>query len=288
MEFIYDYLDEDTNYSVVSFNLSLQNNAKLLFQQPSTRIIAFKNAVDILNVFGLAVIIFLGCMGNILSLIVFCTSNLKWQSSTVYLVFLNCVDTIFLFCLIITWLGFLDVHLIHNHGLCQMTIYLSYISGFLSVYAVVSFTFERWIVVYFPLKRTSWCTRKRACMVVSSLTLFSLLIYTYAIWGYGLIGLGNSGISVCMTIPRFYTYVRIMTILDSVITLILPSLIIIVLNVCIAIKIWHFMRQRHVSNGTIRMSSKLASTSLNANQFGVSSNRYIYILVCDLYWIFIL
>ena len=46
-------------------------------------------------------------------------------------------------------------------------------------------TFFRFIVVYYPLKRSEICTPKRAKIVVISLAIFAVLAYTFAIWTSG-------------------------------------------------------------------------------------------------------
>ena len=287
MEFLLE--DKDSNASF-AYNLSIRSNAKLIFQQPSEHLRVFGKAVEALNVFGIPIIIFIGCIGNTLSLIVFCATHLKWHSSTVYLMFLNLMDTVFLLCLILTWLGYLDLHFIHGNGWCQITLFLSYVSGFLSVYAVVGFTVERWIVVYYPLKKTAWCTRKRAGYIVVGLGLFSIIMYSYTLWGSGVMELGNSGLSLCLPKEQFYTFFQIMAVLDTIMTLLLPSVAIVILNVCITCKIWRFMYQRRLSNGGVRVnfnfSSKpslrplgttLESTTLTFNQSNIVSHQIIRI-----------
>ena len=222
------------------------NNAKIIFQQPSEALQVFGKAVEILNVFGVPCIIIIGTIGNCLSLLVFLATRLRRHSSSVYLVFLNIADTLFLLCLIVKWLGFLDVHLIHIQGWCQTVIYLSYVSSFSSVYIVVGFTVERWVVVYYPLKRTAWCSRRRALLLVTSVVALAVIVYSYTTWTSAVINVGNEAfpMKVCMPRIRFYGFVQVMNAVDTLITLLVPSLVIVALNVCIMLKIWRFLHAR--------------------------------------------
>jgi hypothetical protein len=72
-------------------------------------------------------------------------------------------------------------------GWCQGTVYLSYVSCFLSAWTVVSFTGERWVVVFHPLRRATWCTRRRSVLILASLTLLALALYSYALFTNGVL-----------------------------------------------------------------------------------------------------
>ena len=196
-----------------------------------------QSVVEGLNRYGLPAVIGVGIVGNFVSFIVYSTSSLRHQSSSVYLAFLNMVDLLFLLCTSIIWLGWLRVYIIHTHGWCQLVVYLSYVTGFLSVWTVVSFTVERCIVVYFPLARLVHCTRQRALMVVGLLGVVGLGLYACALWTTGVLKVRGRG-NACLTLPEYKYLADVIANVDTVITLVLPSLLIILLNVLITHKIW--------------------------------------------------
>ena len=217
-----------------------------VFAYPNEEITHFDVFVDILSQYGIPLIIAVGCVGNTLSFSVFVGSHLKFQSSSVYLAFLNFVDTLFLLILFIGWLYKVNINLVNREVLCQMVIYISNVGGFLSVYTVVSFTIERWIVVFHPLKKNFWCTRRTAFLTVSVLMLAAMVIYSFTFWSTGLVQI--AGAQFCLPKPKFYRTVQILTTIDTVVTLLLPSVIIIVLNVNIATKIWQFIHKESEKN----------------------------------------
>jgi hypothetical protein len=70
----------------------------------------------------------------------------------------------------------------HRQGWCQLFVYMIYVVSFLSVWFVVCFTVERYLIIRFPLKRQQICRVSRAKVVVVSLTGVALVLYNFAIW----------------------------------------------------------------------------------------------------------
>jgi len=59
------------------------------------------------------------------------------------------------------------------------------VASFLSVWYVVCFTVERYLMIRFPLKRQEICRPGRAKAVVGSLAGVALVLYNFAIWTSG-------------------------------------------------------------------------------------------------------
>ena len=204
------------------------------------------------NMYGLPVIILLGVLGNTVSFIVFVASQLRHQSSSVYLAFLNFADCLFLLCLMVTQLGWYHVFLMRKDGICQIVVYFSYVSGFLSVWTVVSFTVERFIVVYFPLMRLVFCTKGRATMVVLALLATSLVLYNFALWTHKVQKYPWGDHYECQFLEQFTVIIQVLSIGDTILTMVLPSLIIIVFNILSAVGVWRFLRQERSQGGNVR------------------------------------
>lgn len=189
-------------------------------------------------------IIVLGLVGNCLSFLVFTRTNQRHLSSSVYLAALAVVDSIFLLQLSLLWPTYLRVFLIHRQGLCQLIIYTSYVSSFLSVWIVVAFTVERFIVCMSPLRRSTMCTPGRAKAVVISLVVFGSLAYSYNTWTTTVTVTSKSNShGVCSVRVEFQAMVDVIGLIDSFITLVLPVLAIIAMNVKIARKLVDFREQ---------------------------------------------
>ncbi|ELU02212.1 hypothetical protein CAPTEDRAFT_26949, partial [Capitella teleta] len=187
--------------------------------------------------FALPVLIFSGLLGNSISFAVLTRSrSLKQLTSTVYLAFLNVVDSLFLLVLLTGWLGWLGLSLFHLSGSCQITIYLSYVSSFLSTWGVVSFTVERFIAIHYPLKHRALCSRARAIRTVLALSAAALAFYAYNLCINGVVDVPEYG-KMCVTYPEYDSVARVLTGIDTVITVALPSILIVVFNIAIVLKI---------------------------------------------------
>lgn len=137
---------------------------------------------DILVFYYTPVVVFVGSIGNILSVFVFCCTKLKKLSSSYYLAALGISDTCFLILSFMNWLNFKEINLTNHNIMCQMYSFLQGVCSFLSVWYVVAFTVERFIAVLYPLKRQSMCTVRRAIIVLCCLTLSGCIFCTPLIY----------------------------------------------------------------------------------------------------------
>ena len=176
-----------------------------------------------------------------MAFLVFTATHVKRQSSSVYLASLALADLSFLLALTVVWLGWINVPLFHKRGWCQTVVYITYVSTFLSVWLVVSFTIERYVIVRYPLRKDRFCTLGRARRVVTSLTLCGLVLYSFAPWTSGIVHIRT--LPVCMPLPQHYVLFTTVTAIDSAINLIIPSCTIVVLNIRMAYKIVKVTRE---------------------------------------------
>ena len=225
-----------------------------------------------LHRYGTPVIIVIGVSTNLLSLAVFVCTRLRSQSSSVYLAALAGSDSVFLLATLFSWLSWVGVNVVHETYLCHAVIYLTYLSAYLSVAIVVAFTVERYIVVCHPLKRQQICTVQRARIVLLIETIVGLLLYSYNIWTTEIQEIGGS--YMCTQKYHFARLTRIMAFVDIVITFILPSVIIIILNTWITITIYLFLKRRWMyENGAVDCSqSGIPTASVRSLRFGSSTS----------------
>ena len=199
----------------------------------------FLDAIRYLDLYLVPIISMVGLTGNLLSLIVFVCTYMRRLSSSIYLAALAVADTFFLLCLFLSWA---TEGLYETEGWCQTFIYVTHISTFLSVWYVVAFTCERYIVVYYPLRRQHLCTTTRAKITVCSLAAFAAVLYSFAIWTSGITY--TFGNPLCGPLPEYAGTVDILNNIDTIITFILPFLAIVAMNVRIAYKVILFYRNR--------------------------------------------
>lgn len=185
-----------------------------------------------------------GMTGNLLSFLVFLTTHLRRQSSSIYLASLAAVDFGYLITMICTWLNHLGLEVLNQSGPCQLIIYLKSVFGFLSVYNVVSFTVDRFLSIQYPLRRDKYCRPKKAKCVVFSLLLFAIFSYAYKPFLHDATVI-ESGIpgerSSLKCFPKrgedIEKTIYILELTDSFLMFVFPSIIIVVLNIRIALSI---------------------------------------------------
>ncbi|XP_011862235.1 PREDICTED: thyrotropin-releasing hormone receptor-like [Vollenhovia emeryi] len=185
------------------------------------------------------IIVFLGLLGNCLSMCVFFGTKLRYSSSSIYLGALAISDSGFLVAVFVPWLRILQVDLFNRHGFCQFFIYLGYICSFLSVWLVVAFTVERYVAVKWPLRRQVWCTVARAKMTVTGLTVLASLLTSPV-----LVFSTNTGNSTgCGLDMNWKSWAKAYNTLDVVMTFAMPLTMIVIFNTLIARNIY---RLNHV------------------------------------------
>lgn len=102
------------------------------------------------------VLVILGVLGNMLSVLVFFSRNLRSQSTSQYMIALAVSDTAFLLQLLLPWLNSMQLApLFHQQGWCQGIVYMSYWSCSFSGWLVAAFTVERFVAVLYPLRRAA-------------------------------------------------------------------------------------------------------------------------------------
>ena len=205
-------------------NISATTAATVVERAPSQDLISYMYR------FLTPVIIAIGLCGNTLSLIVFMRTRLRRQSSSVYLAALCIADSAFLLQLTAAWLGYVRVFIYHKQGFCQAFVYTGHVSAFLSVWFVVAFTLERYIVCVYPLSKKHICTVQRAKLIVIGCSVVAALLYSYLLLTSEPVQVRGSTKPRCFTKTEYMSFTLIMGNLDTLLTLLIPSILIVFMN----------------------------------------------------------
>ncbi|KAL0106917.1 hypothetical protein PUN28_015439 [Cardiocondyla obscurior] len=195
-----------------------------------------------LQLYYTPILVFLGLLGNCLSMCVFFGTKLRYSSSSIYLGVLAISDSGFLIIVFVTWLKMVLVDLFNRPGFCQFFTFLAYFFSFLSVWFVVAFTIERYIAVRWPLRRQFLCTVTRAKMTVTGLTVLAILLNMPVIWFREIIIFCDTKTcySVCyLNMDRGF-WASAHNNVDMFITFAVPLTMIVIFNVLIARNIYKF------------------------------------------------
>lgn len=207
----------------------------------------FYNFVHGLYLYAIPLISILGIIGNISSFKVFVCSGFNKQASSVYLSVLSISDTWFLLALFLGWFGSLDIRLYQNGVLCMISVYVTYITSFLSVWYVVLIMLERYIVVCHPLQAPALCSKKRSSIATCIVTAFAIVFYAHCFFTMTTVSdQSDSRKSACQLTYDDINLIAVITYVDSAITFIVPFVVIFTLNVLVIRAIRSFT-YRHVS-----------------------------------------
>jgi hypothetical protein len=203
-----------------------------------------------MSIYGPFILTTLGIIGNILSILIFLSPRYRRQSSHFYLLSLALSDLCFLIINL-----FEDTFRNHNelyqsrinildHSSSIICIFVQYarnITRLLSSWIIVSFTIERLLVVFYPLKRAIICRRKIARFVVFILFSMSLLININVPFHYGIIKvLNNFEIedTICDILPKYRSIYMSFAITTMITVYLAPMCIIGIVNMLICCKLW--------------------------------------------------
>jgi hypothetical protein len=132
----------------------------------------------------LIVLIIIGCIGNFLTIIIFSSSKFShYKRTKFYLICLSISDLVYLSVLFFVWLDAEDFsNILNKNYVCQFSVYLTYISGFMSANLIIVFTTQRFFSIVFPFKKN--IMEEHCKLVISGLIAFACIFYNYAIWGF--------------------------------------------------------------------------------------------------------
>lgn len=212
--------------------------------------------INNLNLYGLPIICIVGLVGNCLSIIIFSSKIFKQfrnQTCSAYLSALAVSDTFILITLFLSWLGLFGINLVHYRGFCQLIPYVTFVCSFLSTWIVCIFTFERFFAVFFPLKLKLRSSRRGATKVLFGLVLFALFVFPFPLWSYTV----RKG--MCVHKLDYKGLIEIMNAMDALVTLCIPFLIIVPLNIAIAVKLAKYVTFENLRSAKTYSESRTRS-----------------------------
>ncbi|XP_005096107.1 somatostatin receptor type 3-like [Aplysia californica] len=212
----------------------------------------FYVAIRRLQTVMLPLICVFGLVGNSLAVRTFLVKSLRSSSCSLYLAAKCTSDSGFLLSLLVIWLYRVGVQLFNMQGICQMTVFLTYTCGFSSVWFVTIITCENYIRIAHPTKVVTCCTASRAKVVISAVFAVAGGVNAFPLWTSRVITTkvpsgGNnqtSSVTMCMALKDYQNLVIAMTYVDTVFTLILPSLIISIMVLAIVQSVLRSLKRR--------------------------------------------
>lgn len=208
-------------------------NASSIINNVSTNVTDVNRSLapaEILLIYILPIIIFVGLFGNVVSFVVFLDKELRHISSSVYIMAVLCSDTGMLLNQTLVWLEALRISPWFGQGMCKLFVFSGFVFAFLSEWYVVCITVENYVTLRHPTKITTLCTIRRAVIVTVSLATLAVSSYFIYLFTTGT-DLGYCNNNMSSKLEQIYFYV------DNIATLLLPTIVVFVLLAAIVLQV---------------------------------------------------
>ncbi len=213
-----------------------------------------------------------GSTGNILSFIVMCQKSIQNSTPSMYFAAIAISDQMHIMVALIPSL------IAHFHGwvlkyshpwACKLDAFIRYSSGDISVWLLVSVTFDRFFAIVFPLKARIFCTRKRAKLICVLVCMLAIMKNVHLFWTRGffmfitletgdIIQVTNCGSSTTAT--NFFEK-AIRPWLAYITVCLIPSITILILNIIIIVNLQKSKSMNKHKSSTIHQKGISARTS---------------------------
>ena len=203
-------------------------------------------------------IIILGTIGNLLTIVVLCRRRLRRIPTSLYLIVLAVVDTLFLYLEIFhSWyLGYTGVFLRSTTlPACQIMRFLLVTAQWSSAWIIVAVTLQRLLAVCMPLKAYLMNTVKSSAVGVFIILTISTSVSSHFFWTYGSTSNIKNNVTIVKECDRIHPYFlfKVWPVVEMVVNTILPFLLLFVFN---SIIIYQVRKRRQILDHPIRDNSR--------------------------------
>src|SRR6218665_568013 len=199
--------------------------------------------------FSSLLFVFVGLVGNTLSMLVFTSKDMLTVSSNAYLLLLAASDSLYLISVFFTktltimrcWFFVKSEADIVNrsHFVCVLLQYLSDLFSDYSTCLILAFTIERSVAVFLPIKFKELCTVWRARVACASIfVVVASFIAPYHIFSIGV----YPGYQICAILEEHEAIFSILYVVEMSVFRVLPVLMIAILNAFIIARVTRLTR----------------------------------------------
>ncbi|XP_076445903.1 uncharacterized protein LOC143283543 [Babylonia areolata] len=205
----------------------------------------FMEAISKVKYYGDPVIFAVGMLGNLLAYLVFTRTKFRKVPSVPYLSGMAVVDSGFVFTCFLTTLTYdFQMPIMSQMGVCQFGMFTNYACLFLAMWYLVALVTEKFISVFWPLKKGSLCTVFRAKVVLVCLAVLAVVSYSYVIYFFG----PNPRFRLCGPWQEFQHPYKTFMVLDCVVVFIAPLVVIVALVMLIVVRGCQYYRLSSASD----------------------------------------
>lgn len=133
---------------------------------------------------------------------------------------------------------------------------------------IVALSVERFILLFVPFQKLTLKKKRRNQLTLFILVMFALLFYSFAIFTTN-----NSDSNRCQPIEDWFNFVKIMSLIDSIITIVLPFLLVLIINLAIIIKMVKYKKSKDLTGVGTSNTTKNSRLELNLVSVGNDKSK---------------
>ncbi len=243
---------------VYNNNLTFSRNWTIIFSQGTgghvmTALDAMQYFVEMMDWYFVPTMAVFGMLTNLMTFVLTRNSSMKWMTLTPFICSLAVADSGYLISAMITWLQRVhQVDFICYQGACQITMFVLFVSSFLSVWYVICIQVDRYISMWHIARRSVQVSNKRSKCLAASLGIFAVLLYSVLFYIIGVTTHPVTNTKMCTFLPKHYTILKIFTKAETLLSAVMPYSMLPVLNALILVQIIikHLGLKRHSANAS--------------------------------------
>ena len=177
--------------------------------------------------------ILIGLFGNMLIFAIMRRVAIRRRTIPFYFACLAVSDSVVLLYTAIGWThAYLLQQPLHTY-MCKIGNYIFIVAIHCSTWILVTMTTHRFLYIYFPQKRKSWYSRKRAQVVCLILSITFFIIDLFFIFTSKSSGIHENMLSLCTVQAWAEHILYLLMVFNIVLHTLLPATILLIINVCI-------------------------------------------------------
>ena len=156
------------------------------------------------------------------------------SSSFLFILAIN--DVLFLVDLLPGWISTIFLRTFYHNAnlICKIQTYVSFVASFVHIWLVLAFTAERFFAVNFPLKHMSQCIPRLSRVIILLIVIPAIFFYIYpAFFATEIDKYGH-----CREKESHLHLLNLINLIDTILTMILPFILVLVLNLLIIRKLF--------------------------------------------------
>lgn len=221
-------------------NVTYTRNWSVIFRNPgggqAGQMDGLQYFVDMMDWYYTPSITAFGVITNLLTLVIIHSSQMKWMSMTPFMAAMSASDSMYLLTSLLNWMYRIHgLNYICTPGVCQLSWYIVFVCSFLSIWYIICIQVDRYLSLWHISRRPLYVSNRRCKCLAALLAILTAMLYGIILWTSDVIH--SRGQPVCTVLPKYAEVLKVFTLVDTLLSAIMPYSMLPVLNILILVQI---------------------------------------------------